>query len=62
MQNCYPLTAVGVYFQVFSAKHPKLRFFAGLKARIENSLLVIHFDVFECKNQANVISSPQKII
>jgi len=22
MQNCYPLTAVGVYFQVFNARHP----------------------------------------
>jgi len=64
MQNCYPLTAVGVYFQVFSARRPlKIEcFWAGLKTRIENGLLVIHFDVFECKNQANVIISPQTTV
>jgi len=29
---------------------------------VENSLLLIHFDVFEYKNQANVISWPQTTI
>jgi len=57
MQNCYPLTAVGIYFQVFSARCPqKPSVFQLGSTRVENSLLLIHLDVFNVKNQENVIS------
>lgn len=45
-QNCYPITAVAIYFQVLNVACPSKH---CLKERAKNKILPPYYDVFDVK-------------